>query len=549
MSGGTTCPAWKFWANPIFHRYRRSRLRPQALFTSVLIIVLLSGFLFFIIRTASMYRGNMLPTDAERTPLLALLALQGFILFFMGVGQSVGGIISEADEGVIDYQRLQPMSPLAKVIGFWLGLPVREWTMFASTLPFTAWGLWQGQVPFRAWASVYVVLISSALMYHVTAMTAGTVIKNRRAATLSSMFVMAMLYTVMPQVAKAGLIFFDYLTLWPVLNENIQHFLPRDVGSAAKLMNMLNPQVKFYGLAFDNIVFTFICQGGIMLTFATMVWRRWRQVESHLLGKTWATGLFAWMQVLLLGNALPLIESGLIFPSVSLRGRLGGLYEDKINPTLAEGIAMTGLYGLVSLLLLLVLTFLITPSQDTQWRGLRRAKKLVLPRVPRFSDAASSLPFVVMMTLIAAAAWTVFAQAMMGSRWFPGHPLPAHTPLVFLLVLANAALAFQAVLEGWGGKRLFLCILFAGIVPVLMGFVLGTAGDRFLPMAVWLNAVSPAYGPLAASTVLVPGSGLPLAVSRAVPLSFAFFQGVLLLLTGWLMWRLRCIHRERKQLS
>jgi hypothetical protein len=384
-------------------------------------------------------------------------------------------------------------------------------------------------------------------MYHVTAMTAGMVIKNRRAATLASMFVMIMLYTLLPQIAKAGLIFFDYLTLWPVLNENVHHFLPRDAGTAARLMQMLDPQVKFYGLAFDNIVFTFICQGGIMLTFATMVWRRWRRAESHLLGKAWAAGLFAWMQALLLGNALPLIESGTIFPSVSLRGRFGGFYDDKINPTLAEGIAMTGLYGLVSLLLLLVLTFLITPSLDTQWRGLRRAKKLMLPRVPSLSDAASSLPFVVVMTLIAAAAWTVFAQAIMGVRWFPGHPMPALAPLVFLLVLANAALAFQAVLEGWGGKRLFLCILFAGIVPILMGFVLGTAGDRFLPLAVWLNAVSHAYGPLAAPTVLVPGAVLPLAVSRAVPLSFWFFQGVLLQVNGWLLEKLRGIHRRRRE--
>lgn len=543
MSSGLSCPAWKVWANPIFHRYRRSRLRPQALFVSLLVTMLFSGFLFFIIRTASMYRGNMLPSDAERTPLLPLLALQGLILFFMGVGQAVGGIISEVDEGVIDYQRLQPMSPLAKVAGFWLGLPVREWVMFASTLPFTAWGLWQGQVPFRAWASVYAVLISSALMYHVTAMTAGMVIKNRRAATLSSMFVMVMLYTVLPQIAKAGLIFFDYLTLWPVLNENVHHFLPRDAGSVAKAINALNPQVKFYGLAFDSIVFTFICQGGLMLTFATMLWRRWRSAESHLLGKAWAVGLFAWMQALLLGNALPLIEPGSIFPTRSFQARFAG---QPVDPSLAEGMAMIGLFGIITMLLLLGLTFIITPSLDTQWRGLRRAKKLALPQVPRFSDAGSSLPFVMVMTLMGAAAWTIFAHALMSSRWFPGHELPAHSPLVFLLVLMNATMAFQAVLEGWGGKRLFLAIIFAGIVPILAGFIVGMAGDRLLTLAVWLNASSPAYGPVAASTVLVPDVSLPLAVSRSVPLSFWFFQSVLLMLTLWLLARLRRMHRQRR---
>ena len=134
----------------------------------------------------------------------------------------------------------------------------------------------------------------------------------------------------------------------------------------------------------------------------------------------------------------------------------------------------------------------------------------------------------------------------MSSRWFPGHELPAHSPLVFLLVLMNATLTFQAVLEGWGGKRLFLAIIFAGIVPILAGFIVGMAGDRLLTLAVWLNASSPAYGPVAASTVLVPDVSLPLAVSRSVPLSFWFFQSVLLMLTLWLLARLRRMHRQRR---
>jgi hypothetical protein len=209
--------------------------------------------------------------------------------------------------------------------------------------------------------------------------------------------------------------------------------------------------------------------------------------------------------------------------------------------------AMTGLYGVITMLLLLGLTFIITPSLDMQWRGLRRAKKLALPQVPRLSDAGSSLPFVMVMTLMGAAAWTIFAQALMSSRWFPGHELPAHSPLVFLLVLMNATLAFQAVLEGWGGKRLFLAVIFAGIVPVLAGFIVGTASNRLLTLAVWLNASSPAYGPVAASTVLVPGAQLPLAVSRGVPVSFWFFQSVLLLVTIWLLVRLRGIHRQRRE--
>ena len=46
---------------------------------------------------------------------------------------------AEEDEGVMDYQRLVPMSPISKVIGYLLGLPVREWILFLVTLPFSFW--------------------------------------------------------------------------------------------------------------------------------------------------------------------------------------------------------------------------------------------------------------------------------------------------------------------------------------------------------------------------------------------------------------------------
>lgn len=542
-----SCPAWKIWANPIVRRYARSRLRPQGLALWLSLTLMLAGFIFFMARAFSLYRGQMPVVDAERVPLLFLLVLQGIILFFLGVGQSVSGIIAEAEEGVIDYQRLQPMSPLAKLMGFWFGLPVREWLLFASTLPFTAWALWRGQVPFQAWSSVYGVLITTALMYHATALAAGTVIKNRRSATLVSMFVLALLYTIMPGIAKAGFIFFDHLTLWPVLNDQYHHFIPREAGEVTRLLRLLDPQVKFYGLEFSNLFFTLVCQAGVMLTFGMMLWRRWRRADSHLLGKAWAVGVFAWIQVLLLGNALPLIEPGSIFPSQMFRRHFRTRHFE-VEPTLAEGIALIGIYGLISLLIALVLIFLITPAPEAHERGLRRAKKLALHRVPVFTDAAGALPFVGLMIAIGAAAWTLFAQAMMSSKWFPGHALPDHAPLVLFLVLANAMLAYHTILEGWGVKRLVICVVAIGIVPPLVGSILATMHDSLQPLAIWLNAASPAYGPIAAAGVLVPGveADIPLQVRRAVPLSFVFFQGLMLIVSAWLLFNLRRVHQSRR---
>ena len=81
---------------------------------------------------------------AARSALMPMLILQGVILFVFGTAQVAGGMTAERDEGVIDYQRLIPMSPLAKVVGYVFGLPVREYVMFLTTLPFAAWLFWNG---------------------------------------------------------------------------------------------------------------------------------------------------------------------------------------------------------------------------------------------------------------------------------------------------------------------------------------------------------------------------------------------------------------------
>ena len=56
----------RWWPNPIFRRYVRSRLRPQALMVALLITVILAGFLYFSFRTGFRYRGQMEVADAER---------------------------------------------------------------------------------------------------------------------------------------------------------------------------------------------------------------------------------------------------------------------------------------------------------------------------------------------------------------------------------------------------------------------------------------------------------------------------------------------------
>jgi hypothetical protein len=535
-----TAPAWKLWANPVLRRYARSRLRPSALGVGIILSLLLAGFVFFVTRTIALHPGRMAVVDAERVPLLPLLVIQAIILFFLGTGQVAGGMTAEADEGVIDYQRLTPLTPMTKVLGYLFGLPLREYVMFACTLPFTAWGLWRGEVPFHAWGSMYLVLFTSTLLYHLTGLVAGTVVKNRRWAFLVSIGIVFLLYTVMPQAARFGLTTFKYFTLSPVFAEQMRYFVPHTSGELIRAFRQLTPEVGFFGLHFSETVFSLFSQAGLILTFVVMLWRRWRKAESHLLGKVWAVGLMVWTQVMLLGNALPLIPTGLVFPSRGFQGRVMG--GRGWEPSVSEGMAMIGLYGLVALMLVLVLTSIITPTQDGQVRGWRRARKLGLARPPWFSDAATGFWFVLALAAVATAGWFLFARALVGSSWYAGHALPPHALWAFALVIFTASLTFHALSEVWGARPVFLSIVFVGVAPIMVGATLAAASDqlsdRLLSAGLWIIGISPFAAPVFASQVVMPTVELPVAAARAVPAAFWFWQALAALSTAALVHRL-----------
>jgi hypothetical protein len=527
--------SWAVWENPIFRRYCRSRLRLRGLGISLLVTVLIAGFIAALVSSIGV-RTGALPSDAARGAIIPLLVLQALILFILGTAQAAGGMTAERDEGVIDYQRLIPMKPLSKVLGYLFGLPVREYVMFLATLPFTAWALWRGQVSWELWLPLYGVVFTSAMLYHLTGLLTGTVAKNRRWAFLASIGLVFCLYTVIPQLANFGLVFFKYLTVTPVFEEILPGVLPTSAGAVVKMTQRLAPTVKFFNLDFSEAVFTFFSQGGLILTFLVMLCRKWRQAEAHLLGKVWASGFFVWIQALLLGNALPLIDQGDLFPSRAFNRYARILPEWAPNPT--EAVVMIGIYGAVTLLLVILLAAIITPSASHQIRGWRRARKLGHRSLPSLSDAATAFWAVLFMAVIGAIGWFIFGQALVESRWFLGHVVPLRTAAFFAGVMIVGAVGFQALLEAKGARVMVLVAIFVGAVPVMIGTVLGSLNDDLFPAAVWLVGISPVSMPFYASGTLLSIAELPPGAERAIPRAFYFWLLVGLLLTQWLIIRL-----------
>ena len=509
---------------------------------ALLISILIAGFMFFISRALGMAHTSMSDSDAERNSLIPLLIFQALIVFVLGTAQVSGGMTAETDEGVIDYQRLIPMSPISKTLGYLFGLPVREYCMFFATLPFTAWALWRGEVAFSVWAPLYAIFITSGLTYHLTGLVTGTVVKNRRWAFLISIGLVFCLYTIIPQMARFGLVFFKYLTINPVFQESLPGLLPRTAGAIVATGQKLAPEVKFFNLGFPEAVFTVFCQGGLILTFLMMLYRRWRRTESLLLGKIWATGFFVWVQMLLLGNALPLIEPGYLFPSRDFSRRV--LEFTGWAPSAWEAVAMSGVYGLATLLLLFAITNIITPSANVQIRGWRRIRKQGASSLPLLADSATAFGWVFIMALAGACGWYVFTQALVESRWFPGHEVPLRVLGFFIFCMLSAGLGFHALLEAKGRRIVGLTVIFVGVVPLMLGAILSVSSNRLFPAATWLIGISPASVPVYASATLLSIHELPDNLAKSVPRAFYFWQMVSMLVSIWLIVRLRAARKS-----
>jgi hypothetical protein len=535
---------WQPWANPIFRRYCQSRLRVRGLGVSLLITLLIAGFIVGLVHSIGVHE-KMSAVDTARIGIIPLLAFQGIILFVLGTAQAAGGMVAERDEGVIDYQRLIPMRPISKVLGYLFGLPIREYVLFLATLPFSAWLLWRGEVATGVWLRLYAVMISSTLLYHFTGLVTGTVVRNRRWAFLVSIGLVFCLYTIIPQMARFGLVFFKYLTIMPVFEESLSGILPRDASAVVRTVQRLAPTVKFFNLNFSEAVFTWFSQGGLILTFVVMLCRKWRWSESHLLGKLWAAGFFVWVQILLLGNALPLIAPGNLFPSRGFFLFMRLPVDWKPQPM--EAVAMSGIYGVVSLSLIFVLAMIVTPSRDHQLRGWRRARKQGVTALPHLADAATAFWVVLVMALAGAAGWFLFTSALVESRWFPGHEVPLRVLGFFTAVMVTGGIGFQALLEAKGGRAVGFAAIFAGALPIMAGTVLGRIGGHMIPLATWLGAISPVSLPFYAAGTLLSLAELPEDAARAAPRAFHFWLLVSVLVTAWLVVRLRASRRAMAQ--
>ncbi|MFC5049017.1 hypothetical protein ACFPK9_00080 [Rubritalea spongiae] len=208
---------WQVWKNPIFHRYRQSRLRLPSLITGFLLYGGSSMFFYLIslgITLTHAQQDNMV--DTAIFPFALIVFLQLFILNFVGTGEVAAGMARESIDGVLTYQRLTPLSPATKIIGYLSGLPVRQFYHFLVTLPASILVISSGHIPLHVWGPIYTVLLTSTLMFYLLAMSVGLTMGKKFSALISQGLV-ALLYFALPQLSNFGFVIFEYLTIRPTI--------------------------------------------------------------------------------------------------------------------------------------------------------------------------------------------------------------------------------------------------------------------------------------------------------------------------------------------
>ena len=481
--------------NPIVVKSARSRMRWKYSVSWGLVVVTLTGFITVVNYMIATHQNLAAPAEAARLTLLPTIIIQAVILMLLGTGAVASGISQERDEGLLDYQRMTPMSPSAKLIGYLFGLPIREYFLFSLTLPFAAFGIIRGEFPITTALHFYAIFFSSVLVYHMTGMAAGMASTKPRRAGLIAQGMVLFLYFVLPNLSHLGLTFFEFLTIRPALFGLIYNEVQRlggDFGTTVvSQLTALDSfrSIPFFGVHLHPSVYTGMVQGSLLVTLWVVVHRKWRDEAAHPFSKVFGLVFFAGASTFLLGSVWPILKNGEVmaqFVSHFLHDRALTVEEALFMEELP---LITTLLIFVSALVLAgtaILTLLCTtPSRHKMIEGWRRAVRLGHRRVPPTWDASSSLPLGAICAAITGGAiwWCVSVAATQGL--FPARPetVILLTPIVYV---AAALLFLQAVLERFGKRAFFVSIFLLWMVPFFIGVLLIGAFEREVAAAyVW----------------------------------------------------------------
>ena len=446
--------------------------------------------------TNTWVRAESSAVNGARNAFTFLLALQGFYLMFLGTGRVASITAEERESGLLDYQRMTPMNPLSKIVGYIFGIPAREYYMFLFTLPFLAHAILVGKLPWGNIIQLYSVFFCSVILYHLTAHAVGLVVPKPRAASWVSRIVVLGLYVVLPGLGQAGISFLSFLTILPTYFGKILPVI-REEGYQKRThfdyetrMADFWQDVPFFDFVISPTTFTFLMQGLLILILLITGYRKWRNQALPALSKSSALIIYSIFQFLLLGCLWTFFDkgeaSGLIGQEWSANEFWGS--EEKLMGL----IFVIGILFSLSFLFVLCLINICCPNQHLYLKGIQRIAKFNLARIPRIADESSGLGLTLILGIITLLTYSVLINlALHSNTWVLSSSFLS-------LCLIPAATLFLAVIYLQASRELWFNLGFWGFVgllwitPLLASLVLGVGwGEKNLGLILKLLAINP----------------------------------------------------------
>lgn len=463
---------WNLARNPIFHRYRHSQLRLSSLITGALLYGGSSFIFYFMALGYTVTQTDLTFEQTAAYPFGLLIFLQIFILNFVGTGEVAAGMARESVDEVLTYQRLTPLSPSTKIIGYLFGLPIRQFYHFVLTLPVTAIIIINGNIPAEIWVPVYAVLFTSTFMFYLLAMSVGFIMGKRFSALISQGLV-AMLYFALPQLSNFGFVIFEYLTIRPALFAAANKMLPQ-------FKRFEHDQYAlFYNWEVSHTVYCIVLQCLIGWIFYSLMLRRWRLESSHLLSKLQCVAIATTLHVIILGGIWASTSNGSIL-EVKIQARTPQMAV--LQQTLTDNVeiiaaAVLSLYGLIGFAFAILLQYIYTPDKFRYLAGLRERKNQNKSPYAIASDSASGVPTSIIITAITTAAWLIYSDHLSGSPQVAKFIASASwTPVDVMLVAVSITtlLAHGFSLEHLGKKLTATIACFTWVIPLAIALLLSS---------------------------------------------------------------------------
>jgi len=469
---------WNVLRNPLLVKSVRQRLRVRDLVAWCAVTVLVTTLVFVGTYFTATERNLADPTAAARAAFVPIMFIQGFILIFLGTGSVASGITVERMDGTLDYHRMTPMSPTAKILGYLFGLPVREYVMFLTTVPFVVICVVKGGLGVLRVAELYLVFFVSTWLYHMTGMVAGMIARRpRRAGWFARLMVIA-LYLLFPRFASFGFTFLGHLTFLPAWYA----IMAGELQLAARGADLARyDTVRFFTVALRPTLYSLLVQGGLLVCFFSIVRRKWLQATSHAFSKGGALVFHGAVQVLVLGSLWPFLtgQRTIAFVAdgvVQLRHQWAGVFYCFFF--------ISGLSGLA-------LIHSITPSRHAFGRGLRRARKLGWRRVRWSADEAGGLFSALVLGVITLGSYLALVYLGLPDdhlrRW--NFCATGHLALVALVLTTHHLVHVSSAL--WGTRGLMAVIGLVWLFPLAVALILVSAWSAVVP-ASYVATFSPA---------------------------------------------------------